>query len=81
MTAGVGGRLSTMAETIRVTVNGTERELPAGRTVAQTLAQLGLEPRLVVVEHNRVILDRARLPEVEVRAGDNLEIVHFVGGG
>ncbi len=67
--------------TIRVTVNGNERELPAGRTVTQTLELLGLAPQLVVVEHNREILDRARLPEVEVRAGDNLEIVHFVGGG
>ena len=68
-------------QTIRITVNGSERELPAGRTVTQTLELLGLAPQLVVVEHNREILERARLPEVEVREGDNLEIVHFVGGG
>ncbi len=29
----------------------------------------------------RAIVERARLAEVEVKAGDNLEIVHFVGGG
>lgn len=73
--------MATTAPTVRVTVNGSERELPAGRTIAQALELLGLDPRLVVVEHNRVILPRERVGEVEVRAGDNLEIVHFVGGG
>ncbi len=73
--------MSATPDTVQVTVNGREREFPAGRTIAQALELLGLQPQLVVVEHNRVILDRARLTEVEVRAGDNLEIVHFVGGG
>jgi thiamine biosynthesis protein ThiS len=73
--------MSTMSQTVKVTINGAERELPAGRTIAQTLELLGLTPQLVVVEHNRVILERSRAPEVEVREGDNLEIVHFVGGG
>ncbi len=73
--------MSTSAETVRVTVNGKEREFPAGRTVAQVLELLGLRPQLVVVEHNREILPRERIEEVEVRAGDHLEIVHFVGGG
>ncbi len=73
--------MSTTEPTVRVMVNGSQREFPAGRTIAQALALLGLDPRLVVVEHNRVILPRERIEEVEVRAGDNLEIVHFVGGG
>ncbi len=73
--------MSTTPPTVRVTVNGSEREFPAGGTIAQALALLGLDPRLVVVEHNREILPREKVGEVEVRAGDNLEIVHFVGGG
>ncbi len=73
--------MSTSPQTVRVTVNGQEREFPAGRTIAQVLELLGLQPQLVVVEHNREILPRERIEEVEVRAGDNLEIVHFVGGG
>ncbi len=73
--------MATSPDTVRVTVNGRERELPAGRTIAQALVLLGLQPQLVVVEHNREILDRGRFEEVEVRSGDNLEIVHFVGGG
>jgi thiamine biosynthesis protein ThiS len=69
------------AKNIRIVVNGDEREFGAGRSIADLLAELGLHPRMVVVEHNRAIMDRTRLADVEVRAGDVLELVHFVGGG
>jgi thiazole synthase len=68
-------------ETIRVTVNGEEREVRRGQTVAGFLESLGLHPGLVVVERNREILDRSRYAAVEVSDGDTLELVHFVGGG
>jgi thiamine biosynthesis protein ThiS len=70
-----------MTDTIRVTLNGDARDIRAGRSVEALLTELGLHPRLVVVEHNREILDRGRFGEVEVRDGDTLEVVHFVGGG
>jgi sulfur carrier protein len=73
--------MSIASEKIRVTVNGDDREIEPGKTVADLLEELGLNPRLVVVEHNRVILDRSRLDQTEVRAGDLFELVHFVGGG
>ena len=66
---------------IQVQINGEERGLSAGLTVAELLVSLGLHPRLIVVEHNREILDRARYDDTEVRNGDALELVHFVGGG
>jgi sulfur carrier protein len=66
---------------IRVILNGEERELEPGLTVTTLLDHLGLHPRLVVVEHNRHILDRTAFDATEVRAGDSFELVHFVGGG
>lgn len=66
---------------ITVTVNGKEREIPAGWTVTALLESLDLHPGLVVVERNREILDRDGYGQVEVEAGDVLELVHFVGGG
>jgi sulfur carrier protein len=66
---------------MRVVVNGEAREVAPGTTVGALLAELGLHPRLVVVEHNREILDRAVLEATQVCDGDNLELVHFVGGG
>ena len=63
-------------------MNGDRRELPAGTTVAGLLAHHALDPQLVVVEHNRVILrDRAAYDSLPLRSGDTVEIVHFVGGG
>jgi thiamine biosynthesis protein ThiS len=68
-------------ETISVTVNGDPRNVTAGQSVAQLLEALGLQPSLIVVEHNREILDRAAYGTTPVEAGDVLELVHFVGGG
>lgn len=68
-------------ETIAITLNGDTRHVHAGLSLAALLDELGLDRRLVVVEHNREILDRSRLDEVEVRSGDVVELVHFVGGG
>lgn len=67
---------------ITLTVNGTPRELASDCTVAGLLESLTLDPRLVVVEHNKSILrDRTVYSSLELRDGDVVEIVHFVGGG
>lgn len=67
---------------LALTVNGDPRAVPAGTTVGALLAALALDPRLVVVEHNREILrDRDALGRIALADGDVLEIVHFVGGG
>ena len=66
---------------VRVRVNGEEREVPAGLTVAGMLAHLGLHPRMVVVEKNGDILRRNALEDAAVDDGDSFELVHFVGGG
>ncbi|MEO8193146.1 MAG: sulfur carrier protein ThiS [Gemmatimonadales bacterium] len=68
--------------TITLTVNGAPRELAPNSTIAALLGSLGLDPRLVVVEHNRAILrDRDAYRSLDLNDGDVVEIVHFVGGG
>ncbi len=68
--------------TLSLTVNGDSRSVPAGISLAGYLASLKLDPRLVVVEHNRTILrDRDASASLPLADGDVLEIVHFVGGG
>jgi len=73
--------MQTTGDDIEITLNGEPRRVPAGLTVAGLLETLGLHPGLVVVEHNREILERARLAETAVAPGDVFEVVHFVGGG
>jgi len=67
--------------TLVIKVNGEERRTAAGRTIAEMLADLGLDSRKVAVERNLEIVPRGTLGEVEVADGDAFEIVHFVGGG
>lgn len=62
-------------------INGESRKLPDGVTLLGVLSHLGLDPRAVVVEHNRVIVRRDGLDRVTVENGDTIELVHFVGGG
>jgi thiamine biosynthesis protein ThiS len=63
-----------------VVING-ERKNVASATLLELLNELELDPRAVVVEHNRKIVRRGGLGDVPVQAGDSIELVHFVGGG
>ena len=71
----------TVETSILVQVNGEQRSLPAGATIAAMLLDLGLDPVRVAVERNREIVPRSTFGEAEVADGDAFEIVHFVGGG
>jgi thiamine biosynthesis protein ThiS len=72
-----------MTDTAQITVrlNGEPREVREGLSVEELLLHLELHPKLVVVEHNGDILRRDAYAAAPVRDGDNLELVHFVGGG
>ena len=65
----------------RVTVNGEERALPDGATVASLLADLGLAERKVAIERNLEIVPRSLYADTQLISGDRLEVVTFVGGG
>ena len=67
---------------IVLAVNGDERRIPDGWTLADLLASLELDARTLVVERNGIILrNRASFASVYLSADDSIEIVHFVGGG
>jgi len=66
---------------LRVQVNGEIRELPDAFTLDELVDQLSLAPERVAIELNREVVRRAAWPQTEMREGDTVEIVHFVGGG
>ncbi|MGB7212540.1 MAG: sulfur carrier protein ThiS [Gemmatimonadales bacterium] len=70
-----------MSGQLRVIVNGEQRRFSAPATLQTLLAELKLDPRTVVVEHDRRIVRRVDLAAAAVAEGDHVEIVHFVGGG
>ncbi len=67
--------------TVTITVNGEHKRVPAGLSLADLASQLGLVPEKVAVERNLEVVPRSTLAQVQVEDGDEIEIVHFVGGG
>ncbi len=63
-----------------LTINGESR-ISVAKTLAALVAELGMKPDRVAIELNRDIVSRDRWPQTELKDGDQLEIVHFVGGG
>jgi len=66
---------------VNITLNGEPYETEGPLTVSALLARLRIDTRRVAVEHNLTVLKRAAFETVEVREGDQVEIVNFVGGG
>jgi thiazole synthase len=66
---------------IEIRLNGEVHELPASLNVAQLLEHFDLPKDRVAVERNRAIVPRIQWESVAVNNGDELEVVHFVGGG
>ena len=66
---------------MRVTVNGAAQDLPGESTVLQLLETMNLLPARVAVERNLTIVDRAQFGTLRLQAGDQIEIISFVGGG
>lgn len=66
---------------MKVTINGSEKDVPEGLTVKALVVHLGLGDGPVAVEQNREIVPRAEHATRRVNGGDMIEIVHFVGGG
>jgi thiamine biosynthesis protein ThiS len=66
---------------MRIRVNGEDKEIADGLSVAGLLDELQIRAGRVVVELNRDIIRRDVHVSTLLKEGDNLEIVHFVGGG
>ncbi|GFM82272.1 sulfur carrier protein ThiS [Pseudomonas cichorii] len=66
---------------MHIQLNGESFELPDGETVAALLARLDLAGRRVAVELNLDIVPRSQHESTALREGDQVEVVHAIGGG
>ncbi len=66
---------------MNIRINGEEKEIKEGLSLAALLDELQIRPGRVVVELNRNIITREAHGSTALKEGDALEIVHFVGGG
>src|SRR5438093_2476099 len=66
---------------IEIRLNGEACEIPAPLNIAELLDRFDLPKDRVAVERNRSIVPKQQWETVAVANGDELEVVHFVGGG
>ncbi len=66
---------------MQITLNGDKTDLPGPLTVLALLERLGIDPRLVAVEHNGLVVKRLHYGDRLITDGAEVEIVAFVGGG
>jgi len=66
---------------MRISLNGSVREIATGTSLEQLIRDLGLPLAQVAVERNQTLVRRVEHASTEIQEGDVLEIVSLVGGG
>jgi sulfur carrier protein len=66
---------------MHIQLNGEAFELPNGATVAELIDRLDLLGRRFAVELNLDIVPRSQHATTALREGDQVEVVHAIGGG
>ena len=66
---------------MHITLNGSPRDCAPATTVAQLLQEAGYGTRRVAVEVNHEIVPRSLHVSHALAEGDQVEIVHAIGGG
>ena len=66
---------------IKIHLNGKEQEIQSGLKVSDLLLKWKIRPELVTVEVNETILQKLDYETTELKTGDNVEFVFYMGGG
>ena len=66
---------------INVTINGDTHHLDSCLKLNELLLNFSIEISKVAVEYNNEIVPRSKFKCINITDGDNLEIIHFIGGG
>jgi sulfur carrier protein len=66
---------------MRIVLNGELREVPEACSVTSLLTQLQIPSDRVAVEVNLNIVDRRAFDATDLRDGDRVELIGFIGGG
>ena len=64
-----------------IQLNGQEKELEKPVTIGELLRHLNLHEGRIAVEVNLEIIDRQKFPSFQLKEGDKVEVISFVGGG
>ena len=66
---------------IKITVNGKQIQVIPNFSMKSLITNLKIPLNKIAIELNRKIIDKKRISKIQLKNGDNIEIVHFIGGG
>ena len=66
---------------VKIILNGEEKFLQQKSTIADLIADLGLDVKKIAVEKDLEIINPDQFLRVMLGEGSRVEIVHFIGGG
>tara|TARA_B100000989_G_scaffold238473_1_gene185399 strand:- start:5009 stop:5227 length:219 start_codon:yes stop_codon:yes gene_type:complete len=66
---------------IKITVNGKQMQIIPKYSLKSLIVKLKIPLNKVAIELNRKIIDKKRISKINLKKGDKVEIVHFIGGG
>ena len=66
---------------IKIKVNGKFKSIPDNYNISNLVKELKIPLKKVAIELNQEIIDKKRSSKIILKKNDNIEIVHFIGGG
>lgn len=66
---------------MKILINGETRQFEESKTIAGLVADLGLEPKMVLIEQNGTALHRSEWTTCLLSEGDRIEILQVAAGG
>ena len=66
---------------IKITVNGKQMQIIPKFTLKSLIIKLKMPLNKIAIELNKKIIDKNRISKIQLKKGDKIEIVHFIGGG
>ena len=66
---------------MKILINGETRQFEESKTITSLVADLGLEPKMVLIEHNGTALHRSEWSTCLLSEGDLIEILQVAAGG
>ena len=65
----------------KIQLNGSTHEVNGGTNLNELLNMLKIQKNKVAIEVNGEIIEKNKYPKLILNKGDQVEIVHFIGGG
>ena len=66
---------------IKITVNGKQIQVIPKFSIKNLITKLKMPIDKIAIELNKKIIDKKMISKINLRKGDKIEIVHFIGGG